>query len=63
VSSGHIRGMLMGINLGCFEVQSTEDGDYHIKFVIKNKTNVFVGLFCLYMGQHRKSTKNTSYQS
>ena len=29
----------MGINQGCFEVQSIEDGDYHIKFIIKNKTN------------------------
>ena len=36
---GHVQGMLMGINQGCFEVQSIEDGDYHIKFIIKNKTD------------------------
>jgi hypothetical protein len=41
VSSGHVRGMLMGINQGYFKVQSIEDGDYHIKFIIKNKTDGF----------------------
>jgi hypothetical protein len=40
-SSGYVWGMLMGINQGCFELQSIEDGDYRIKFIIKNKTDGF----------------------
>ena len=31
----------MGINQGCFEIENFEDGDYHIKFVIKNKIDGF----------------------
>jgi exonuclease III len=34
-------GMLMGVNQASFEVQNIEDGDYHIKFIIKNKTDGF----------------------
>ena len=34
-------GMLMGINQGCFEIENIEDGDYHIKFLIKNKVDGF----------------------
>ena len=33
--------MLMGINQGCFEIENIEDGDYHIKFLIKNKVDGF----------------------
>jgi hypothetical protein len=35
-------GMLMGINQGCYEVQDIEDGDYHIKFILKNKTDGYL---------------------
>ena len=35
-------GMLMGINQGCFEVENIIDGDYHIKFVLKNKVDGFL---------------------
>jgi hypothetical protein len=56
-------GMLMGINQGCFEVENIVDGDYHIKFVLKNKVDGFYGPSCLYMAQHKRSTKNTFYQS
>jgi hypothetical protein len=38
---GMSRGMLMGINQECFEVENIVDGDYHIKFVIKNKVDGF----------------------
>ena len=38
---GYVRGMLMGINQGCFEVENIIDGDYHIKFVLKNKVDGF----------------------
>jgi len=31
----------MGINQGCFEIENIEDGDYHIKFLIKNKVDGF----------------------
>jgi hypothetical protein len=40
-------GMLMGINQGCFEVENIVDGDYHIKFVLKNKVDGFYGPSCL----------------
>jgi hypothetical protein len=32
----------MGINQGCFEVENIVDGDYHIKFVLKNKVDGFL---------------------
>jgi len=39
------RGMSVGIlmekNQGCFEIENIEDGDYHIKFLIKNKVDGF----------------------
>ena len=35
------RGMLMGINQEYFEVENIEDGDFHIKFVLKNKVDGF----------------------
>jgi hypothetical protein len=35
-------GMLMGINQGCYEVQNIEDGDYHIKFILKNKMDGYL---------------------
>ena len=38
---GMSRGMLMGINQGCFEIENIVDGDYHIKFVLKNKVDGF----------------------
>jgi hypothetical protein len=38
---GLSEGMLMGVNQASFEVQNIEDGDYHIKFIIKNKTDGF----------------------
>jgi hypothetical protein len=38
---GYVQGMLMGINQGCFEVENIIDGDYHIKFVLKNKVDNF----------------------
>ena len=31
----------MGINQGRFELENIVDGDYHIKFVIKNKVDGF----------------------
>ena len=31
----------MGIHQGCFEIENIEDGDYHIKFLIKNKVDGF----------------------
>lgn len=31
----------MGVNQDTFEVQNFEDGDYHIKFIIKNKMDGF----------------------
>ena len=34
---GYVRGMLMGINQGCFEVENIINGDYHIKVVLKTK--------------------------
>jgi hypothetical protein len=64
VSSRYVRGMLIGINQDCFEIENIEDGDYHVKFVIKKiKQMVFDGLYCLYMVQHKKSTENTFYQN
>ena len=33
--------MLMGINQDCFEIENIVDGDYHIKFVLKNKVDGF----------------------
>jgi hypothetical protein len=39
---GVCPGMLMGINQGCFEIENIEDGDYHIKFLLKNKVNGFL---------------------
>ena len=36
-----LGGMLMGINQCCFEIENIEDGDYHIKFLIKNKVDGF----------------------
>ena len=41
MSSGYVRGMLMGINKDCFEVENIVDGDYHIKFVLRNKIDGF----------------------
>ena len=39
----------MGINQGCFEIENIEDGDYHIKFLIKNKVDGFRwALFSMY---------------
>ena len=38
---GMSRGMLMGINQECFEVENIEDGDFHIKFVLKIKVDGF----------------------
>jgi hypothetical protein len=34
-------GMLMGINQEFFEVESIEDGEFHIKFILKNKVDGF----------------------
>ena len=31
----------MGINQNCFEVENIVDGDYHIKFVLRNKIDDF----------------------
>jgi len=31
----------MGINQDCFEVENIVDGDYHIKFVLRNKIDGF----------------------
>jgi hypothetical protein len=31
----------MGINQGCFEIKNIVDGDYHIKFIIKNRVDGF----------------------
>ena len=31
----------MGINQECFKVENIVDGDYHIKFVLKNKVDGF----------------------
>ena len=31
----------MGINQNCFEVENIVDGDYHIKFVLRNKVDGF----------------------
>ena len=39
--SGNVRGMLMGINQYFFEVESIEDGEFHIKFILKNKVDGF----------------------
>ena len=33
--------MLMGINQEYFKVENIEDGDFHIKFVLKNKVDGF----------------------
>ena len=41
MSSGYVRGMLMGINQDCFEVENIVNGDYHIKFVLRNKIDGF----------------------
>jgi hypothetical protein len=38
---GDVWGMLMGINQGCFEIENIVDGDYHIKFIIKNRVDGF----------------------
>ena len=38
---GMSRGMLMGINRESFEVESIIDGDYYIKFVLRNKVDGF----------------------
>ena len=32
----------MGINQDCFEVENIVNGDYHIKFVLKNKVDGFL---------------------
>jgi hypothetical protein len=34
-------GMLMRINQEFFEVESIEDGEFHIKFILKNKVDGF----------------------
>jgi hypothetical protein len=34
-------GMLMGINQESFVVENIEDGDFHIKFILKNKADGF----------------------
>jgi hypothetical protein len=57
---GYIWGMLMGINQECFEVENIEDGDFHIKFVFKNKVDDFRWAF---MVQHKRNTKSSSNQS
>ena len=57
---GMSGGMLMGINQGCFEIENIEDGDYHIKFLIKNKVDGFRWVYCMCIVQHKKSTENTS---
>jgi hypothetical protein len=56
-------GMLMGINQEFFEVENIEDGDFHIKFVLKNKVDGLGGPFYLFMVQHKRNTKSSSYQS
>ena len=39
----------MGINQGYFKIENIEDGDYHIKFLIKNKVDGFRwALFSMY---------------
>jgi hypothetical protein len=38
---GMSGGMLMGINQGSFELENVVDGEYHIKFVLKNKVDGF----------------------
>jgi len=41
MSPGYVWGMLMGINRESFEVESIIDGDYYIKFVLRNKVDGF----------------------
>ena len=38
---GMSGGMLMGINQDFFEVENIEDGEFHIKFILKNKVDAF----------------------
>ena len=38
---GMSGGMLMGINRESFEVENIIDGDYYIKFVLRNKVDGF----------------------
>jgi hypothetical protein len=38
---GMSRGMLMGINQDLFEVENIEDGEFHIKFILKDKGDGF----------------------
>jgi hypothetical protein len=51
-------GMLMGLNQGCFKIENIEDGDYRIKFVIKNKADGFqwalLSIYGAAQEEHRK---------
>jgi hypothetical protein len=55
--------MLMGINQDCFEIENIVDGDYHIKFVLKNKGDGFCWALLSVYGAAQEEHKELFYQS
>jgi hypothetical protein len=49
--------MLLGVNHASFEVQNIEDGVFHIKFNIKNKTDGFRWAFLSVYGAAQEEHK------
>jgi hypothetical protein len=50
-------GMLMGINQNCFEVENIIDGDYYIKFVLRNKVDGYRWALLLVYGAAQEEHK------
>jgi len=57
MSPGYVWGMLMGINRESFKVENIIDGDYYIKFVLKNKVDGFRGALLSVYGTAQEEHK------
>jgi hypothetical protein len=60
---GMFGGMLMGINQECFKIENIVNGDYYIKFVLRNKVDGFRWALLSVYGVAHEENKETFCQN
>jgi hypothetical protein len=57
---GGSGGMLLGINLVTSDIGEIEEGEFFIRFKLRNKENDFKFIWCQYMGRCKMNIKKIS---
>ena len=57
---GRFGGILLGVDLGVFDIGAIDEGDFYVKFLLRNKSDGFNSTYTWFMGQLNNKIRKPS---